>query len=148
VLAIVEAAEAHGASFAARELEWTLAAAEVAGAGRCEINAGLLDWLEREAAGAELSVLSLNSRVAVEHALVRAGLSRRVGWVLGRGDAAAKPDPEGLRLLLARHGVSGAEALFVGDSATDHACADAARVPFRHVSELGPRWVKPAALAA
>jgi len=148
VLAILEAARRLGDAFVARELEWTLAAAELAGAGRCDVNEALLAWLEREAAAAELSVLSLNSPVAVDRALARAGLARRVAWVLGRGDVRPKPDPQGLELLLARHGAMPDEMLFVGDSATDEVCAAAAGVPFLHVSEIGTRWHRPGLGAA
>jgi phosphoglycolate phosphatase len=148
VLAIVEAVRGQDGSFIARELEWTLAAAELAGASRCQINAGLLEWLEHDVPGAELSVLSLNCRAAVEHALGRAGLSRRVSWVLGRGDVPAKPDPEGLELLLTRHGVTGDEALFVGDSPTDRACALAAGVTYCDVSAIGADWQRPGERAA
>jgi phosphoglycolate phosphatase len=148
VLAIVEAAHRSGHAFVARELEWTLGAAELAGAGRCEVNEALLEWLGREAAAAELSVLSLNSPAAVERALARAGLGRRMGWVVGRGDARPKPDPQGLELLLARHGVDAGDALFVGDSVSDQACASSAGVRFRHVSELGIRWYRPGVDAA
>jgi phosphoglycolate phosphatase len=128
-------------------MEAALGAVELAGAGRCEINDGLLEWLDGDAAAAELSVLSLNSRPAVELALARAGLARRVAWVLGRGDVRPKPDPQGVELLLARHGAGRGDTLFVGDSATDRGCALAAGIAFVHVSELGARWRRPAVAA-
>jgi phosphoglycolate phosphatase len=48
------------------------------------------------------------------------GVARRFEWVYGGGDLPAKkPDPVGLYRLLAESGVTPAQAVMVGDSATD-----------------------------
>jgi phosphoglycolate phosphatase-like HAD superfamily hydrolase len=148
VLALLEAARSRGPSTAVEEMETVLGAAELAGASRCDVNTALLGWLERDAAAAELSILSLNSPAAVRSALARAGLDGRVAWAFGRGDVTPKPSPAGLELLLARHGIGREETLFVGDSGGDRACAQAAGVRFRHVAEVGVRWRSPGPSAA
>lgn len=52
----------------------------------------------------------------------------RFAVVIGGDEAARKPDPEGVREILARTGASTADAIFVGDSLVDLATARAAGV--------------------
>lgn len=73
--------------------------------------------------------------------------ARRVPWyfppdpallphvVVGRGDAAPKPAPDGLLLALERLGAAPGEAVFVGDSVTDIVAARAAGV-----TPVGVSW--------
>jgi phosphoglycolate phosphatase len=125
------------------EMEQVLTDAEVAGAGG-PLNAALMDWLDRFHDGTPLSVLSLNSRVAVRRALAVHGLDARVAHIVGREDVVrGKPDPEGLRALAERHGVEAGRMLLVGDAETDRLAAERAGAAFVHVEEIGVEWRAP-----
>ncbi|MGH1564483.1 HAD family hydrolase [Mumia sp. DW29H23] len=87
----------------------------------------LLDHLER--VGYALGVLTGAARVAADAVLARHGIATRFGAVLcGDEGIAPKPSPEGLLAVCARLGVSPATTAYVGDTATDLACASAAGV--------------------
>ena len=79
--------------------------------------------------------LELCRRYGIEHVAV----GRHRG-----GRLAAKPDPNGLRRILAAAGVAPDRAVMIGDSAGDLECAGAAGVPGIDVEEIGVRWEPPA----
>jgi phosphoglycolate phosphatase len=80
--------------------------------------------------------------------LDRLGLSRRFATICGQDTfAMRKPDPEMLRLTIARAGGEPARAVMVGDSMTDVATAKAARVPVVAV-DFGYTEIPPAELGA
>ncbi len=62
------------------------------------------------------------------------GVLSRFGAVVGGDEAPRKPDPTGTLEILARLGVSPAEAVFVGDSRVDQETASAAGIRFVAVS--------------
>jgi phosphoglycolate phosphatase-like HAD superfamily hydrolase len=137
---LMEAARQPGREPLLAEMEEIVTQAELRGAGGPR-NQALVDWLEREAPDAPTSVLSLNSRHAVERALDNHGLAGRVSHIVGREDVRrVKPDPEGLLQLAERHGVGPAQILFVGDKDGDRECAEAAGCAFLHVDEIGVDW--------
>jgi phosphoglycolate phosphatase len=137
---LMEAAQQPGREPLLAEMEQIVTDAELAGA-RGPRNQTLVDWLEREADGRPLSVLSLNSRRAVAQALDAHGLGERIAHVVGREDVRrVKPDPEGLLLLAERHGVDPERILFIGDKDGDRECAEQAGAAFRHVEEIGVDW--------
>jgi phosphoglycolate phosphatase len=80
--------------------------------------------------------------------LDRFGLSPRFAAICGQDTfAMRKPDPEMLRLTIARAGGDVAQAVMVGDSMTDVATARAARVPVVAV-DFGYTEIPPAQLGA
>lgn len=137
---LMEAAQQPGREALLRDMERLVTDAELAGARDCPHNEALVEWIAREAGG-EASVLSLNSRRAVESALERNGLSAMVIHIVGREDVRRiKPDPEGMLVLAERHGVEPTEMLLVGDKDGDRECAERAGARFLHVEEIGVRW--------
>jgi phosphoglycolate phosphatase len=115
--------------------------AELDAAASCRVNVALVSWVLALEPAVPVAVLSLNSRVAVERALRRAGLAGRVARCLGREDVErAKPHPEGLLRLLEAHRVAPEQALMVGDTGADSGCAGAAGVPFVAVADIGVDW--------
>ncbi|MEA2426375.1 MAG: phosphoglycolate phosphatase [Thermoleophilaceae bacterium] len=137
---LMEAARQPGREPLLAEMERIVTEAELAGA-RGPRNQALVDWLDRNAAGTPLSVLSLNSRHAVQRALEAHGLDGRVEHVVGREDVRrVKPDPQGMLVLAERHGVEPGRILFVGDKDGDRECAEAAGTEFVHVEEIGVDW--------
>jgi len=97
---------------------------EVAALGDRTVAPDVAAALERLATRYDLAVCTRNTRLVAERAL--AGLAGRVA-VVGREDVRRlKPDPEGVRLLLTRHGVAPAHAALVGDTFHDVAAAHAA----------------------
>jgi phosphoglycolate phosphatase len=137
---LMEAARQPGREPLLAEMERIVTEAELAGA-RGPRNQALVEWLERNAAGTPLSVLSLNSRHAVQRALESHGLDGRVEHVVGREDVRrVKPDPQGMLVLAERHGVEPGRILFVGDKDGDRECADRAGTGFLHVEEIGVDW--------
>jgi phosphoglycolate phosphatase len=121
-------------------MERLVTEAELAGAGGPR-NQALVDWLDANADGRPVSVLSLNSRRAVAQALDAHGLTERVAHIVGREDVRrVKPDPEGMLILAERHGVEPAAILFVGDKDGDRECAEQAGARFLHVEEIGVEW--------
>lgn len=144
---LMEAARQPGREPLLAEMERIVKEAELAGArGPC--NQALVEWLDSEAAGVPLSVLSLNSRDAVARALDAHGLDERVEHVVGREDVRrVKPDPQGMLVLAERHGVEPGQILFVGDKDGDRECAERAGTSFVHVEEIGVDW-RPASSSA
>jgi HAD superfamily hydrolase (TIGR01549 family) len=135
---LMEAAQQPGRDALLAEMEEIVTSAEVEGA-QGPRNQALVDWLEGD--GRPVSVLSLNSRRAVERALAENGLRERVTHIAARDDVQrVKPDPEGMLLLAERHGVEPSKILFIGDKDGDRECAEAAGTAFRHVEEIGVDW--------
>jgi phosphoglycolate phosphatase-like HAD superfamily hydrolase len=137
---LMDGARLPGMETLREEMERVLTEAEVAGAGGPR-NEALLRWLPAET---PVSVLSLNSRRAVETALELHGLSERIEHVVGREDVTlGKPDPEGMRLLAERHGVDAGGMLLIGDAETDRLAAERAGAGFLHVDDVGVEWRRP-----
>jgi phosphoglycolate phosphatase-like HAD superfamily hydrolase len=137
---LMEAARQPGREPLLAEMERIVTEAELAGAGGPR-NQALVEWLDRNAGATAVSVLSLNSRHAVERALESHDLAERVAHIVGREDVRrVKPDPEGLLVLAERHGVEPAGILFVGDKDGDRECAERAGSRFIHVEEIGIDW--------
>lgn len=85
----------------------------------------LLDRLADRHVGS--AMVSNVGRAALDAALMRFGLQRRLRPVLSRDDVThLKPDPEGVSRVLAAMKVPAQEALFVGDSLADVRAARAA----------------------
>jgi phosphoglycolate phosphatase len=138
---LMEAARQPGREPLLAEMEEVVKEAELAGA-RGPRNQALVEWLDANAAGTPLSVLSLNSRDAVKRALDAHGLQERVEHIVGREDVRrVKPDPQGMLILAERHGVEPGRILFVGDKDGDRECAENAGTEFLHVEEIGTDWV-------
>jgi phosphoglycolate phosphatase len=137
---LMEAAQQPGREPLLAEMEQLVSEAELAGSGGPR-NQALLDWLEREAGGRPVSVLSLNSRRAVSRALELHDIAGRVTHIVGREDVRrVKPDPEGMLILAERHGVDPERILFIGDKDGDRVCAENAGTGFVHVEEIGVDW--------
>jgi phosphoglycolate phosphatase len=99
-------------------------AAELAAVDGRTVAADVAATLDRLASRYALAVCTRNSRLVAERVL--GGVSGPVD-IVGREDVRRlKPDPEGLRLLLARHGVAPAHAALVGDTFHDVQAARAA----------------------
>ena len=93
--------------------------------------------------GARLGVLTRNTREIALKTLGRIGLSPFIAAddVLGRGDALAKPDPDGILKLACRWGVSPAALVMVGDYAFDLLTGRAAGAGTIHVDPARSfRW--------
>ena len=138
---LMEAAQQPGRVPLLAEMEKLVTEAELAGAAACPRNVALVEWLDREHRDKPLSVLSLNSKRAVERALADNGLRERVMHIAARDDVRRiKPDPEGMLLLAERHGVEPGAILFIGDKDGDEECAENAGTRFLHVEEIGVDW--------
>jgi phosphoglycolate phosphatase len=99
--------------------------AELAGLGDRTVAPAVATALDRLAARYALAVCTRNSRLVAERAL--AGVAAGRVTIAGREDVRRlKPDPEGLNLLLGRHGVAPAHAALVGDTFHDVEAARAA----------------------
>jgi phosphoglycolate phosphatase-like HAD superfamily hydrolase len=137
---LMEAARQPGSEPLLEEMERLVTETELEGA-RGPRNQALVDWLDANAAGTPLSVLSLNSRRAVARALEAHGLAERVTHIVGREDVRrVKPHPEGMLILAERHGVEPGSILFIGDMDGDRECAEKAGTRFVHVEEIGVEW--------
>jgi phosphoglycolate phosphatase-like HAD superfamily hydrolase len=142
---LMEAAQQPGREPLLADMERLVTEAELAGA-RGPRNQALVDWLDANADGRPVSVLSLNSRRAVAEALDAHGLAERVAHIVGREDVRrVKPDPEGMLILAERHGVEPGAILFIGDKDGDRECAEQAGSEFLHVEEIGVEWRSPGA---
>src|SRR3954452_23011230 len=138
---LMEAAQQPGREALLEEMERLVTEAELEGARTCPYNEALVDWIAREANGRPISVLSINSREAVQRALEQNRLAELVTHIVGREDVRRiKPDPEGMLVLAERHGVDASEMLLVGDKDGDRECAERAGARFLHVEEIGVEW--------
>jgi phosphoglycolate phosphatase len=138
---LMEAAQQPGREQLLADMEKLVTERELAGAAGCPHNAALVEWLRAQPGDRPVSVLSLNSRRAVQRALDDNGIADLVSHVVGREDVRRiKPDPEGMLQLAERHGVEPGAILFIGDKDGDEKCADQAGTRFMHVKEIGIDW--------
>ena len=85
----------------------------------------------------EVGIVSLNGHASVDEALRVTGLTRHIGIIVAREDAAhLKPDPEPLLLCIKRLGGTPEGAVFVGDRDRDRETAQAAGTAYFGVDDL------------
>ena len=90
--------------------------------------------------GIQLAIVSQKTRRYIQPILEKENLLEPFEVIVGGGDAAYKPDPEGLRLAVAQMGSVPANCLYVGDSVTDAETARRADIAFVAVlSGVTPR---------
>lgn len=90
--------------------------------------------------GIQLAIVSQKTRRYIQPILEKENLLEEFEVIVGGGDAAFKPDPEGLRLAVAQTGSVPANCLYVGDSVTDAETARRADIAFIAVlSGVTPR---------
>lgn len=91
---------------------------------------GILELLEKlHKSGRRLAVVTGVERVLMEYTLKEFGLNREFEVMVGGDDVHnAKPDPEGVKLALAKLKVSPRGSIFVGDSPADILAGKAAKV--------------------
>jgi phosphoglycolate phosphatase len=90
---------------------------------------GVAALLASAGAGRTLAVLTNKPGPMARKILAGLGLLPRFAAVVGGDEAPRKPDPTGLRELMARAGATPAETILVGDSRVDVATGRAAGVP-------------------
>jgi phosphoglycolate phosphatase len=143
IRALMDGARLPGMETLRDDMERLLTETEVAGATGPR-NEALVKWLDALEPPPQVSILSLNSRAAVERALEENRLEDRVTYVVAREDVnRGKPDPEGMRLLAERHQVEPSRMLLVGDAETDRLSAERSGARFLHVEEIGVDWRRP-----
>ena len=90
--------------------------------------------------GIQLAIVSQKTRRYIQPILEKEGLLEPFEVIVGGGDAAYKPSPEGLRLAVAQTGSVPENCLYVGDSVTDAETARRAGIAFIAVlSGVTPR---------
>ncbi|MDE0689886.1 MAG: HAD-IA family hydrolase [Candidatus Poribacteria bacterium] len=90
--------------------------------------------------GIRLAIVSQKTRRYIQPILEKENLLEPFEAIIGGGDAAFKPDPEGLLLAVAQTGSVPANCLYVGDSVTDAETARRADIAFIAVlSGVTPR---------
>ncbi len=90
--------------------------------------------------GIQLAIVSQKRRCYIQPILARERLLEAFEVIVGGGDAAYKPNPEGLRLAVAQTGSLPENCLYVGDSVTDAETARRADIAFIAVlSGVTPR---------
>ena len=90
--------------------------------------------------GIQLAIVSQKTRRYIQPILEKENLLEPFEVIVGGGDAAYKPDPEGLLLAVAQTGSVPANCLYVGDSVTDAETARRAGITFVAVlSGVTPR---------
>ena len=83
------------------------------------------------AAGIRIGIVSTKYRYRIEAILARDGLLEAFDVIVGGEDVTRhKPDPEGLHQALGRIGISGQDAVYVGDHPVDATAASAATITF------------------
>ncbi|QWV94519.1 HAD family hydrolase [Geomonas oryzisoli] len=136
-LAALPEAEGHQARALLQSIEEELA-------GRTEPAEGALELVQLlHERGTRIGVLTRNTRENALTTLSRIGLMSFIGEgdVLGRDDARAKPDPDGIHKLACRWGVSPAALVMVGDYAFDLETGRAAGAGTVHVDPARAfRW--------
>ena len=71
--------------------------------------------------GKKTAIFSSNTRTAIEKILQRKEFSNFKPFIVAKEDVKKpKPNPEGLKMILEHFGVKASEAVFIGDSETDH----------------------------
>ena len=132
-LAALPAAESASRHARLIEIEYELAGRTVAapGAGR------LLEQLLQR--GSRIGILTRNTREIALHTLAMIGLQQYFARedILGRDEAAPKPDPEGIAKLLDAWGSAPDEAVMVGDYLFDLQVGRAAGTATIHVDPNG-----------
>ncbi|MBJ6750609.1 HAD family hydrolase [Geomonas anaerohicana] len=113
-------------------------------AGRTEPAEGALELVQLlHGRGTRIGVLTRNTKENALTTLARIGLMDFIGAgdVLGRDDARAKPDPDGIHKLACRWGVPAAALVMVGDYAFDLETGRAAGAGTVHVDPARAfRW--------
>lgn len=102
---------------------------EVEGADRAKLLPGVaefMDWIRSQ--GAPFAILTRNSRLVTDRLVSRFAIP--VAFTCTREDAAPKPNPAGLELLLQGAGVPANRAVYIGDYLYDLEAAEAAKMPF------------------
>ena len=90
--------------------------------------------------GIQLAIVSQKTRRYIQPILEKENLLEAFEAIVGGGDAAFKPDPEGLRLAISQTGSVPENCLYVGDSVTDAETARRAGIAFIAVlSGVTPR---------
>ena len=90
--------------------------------------------------GIQLAIVSQKTRRYIQPILEKKNLLEAFEVIVGGGDAAFKPDPEGLLLAVAQTGSAPQNCLYVGDSVTDAETARRADIAFVAVlSGVTPR---------
>ena len=90
--------------------------------------------------GIQLAIVSQKTRRYIQPILEKENLLEAFEVIVGGGDAAYKPDPEGLRLAVSQTGSVIPNCLYVGDSVTDAETARRAGIAFVAVlSGVTPR---------
>ena len=90
--------------------------------------------------GIRLAIVSQKTRRYIQPILEKENLLELFEVIVGGGDAAFKPNPEGLRLAISQTGSVPANCLYVGDSVTDAETARRADIAFIAVlSGVTPR---------
>ncbi len=85
--------------------------------------------------GAKIAIISSKTSHRIREAFVRDKAEHLVDFIIGCDEVRElKPSPEGIRLALARFGLTESDALYVGDSTTDAAAAQNAGVAFYGVT--------------
>jgi phosphoglycolate phosphatase len=86
---------------------------------------------ELRMAGIRTGIVSTKYRYRIEAILARDGLTDGFDAIVGGEDVVRhKPDPEGLHQALTQIGLSGQDAIYVGDHPVDAMAASAAGIPF------------------
>ena len=80
--------------------------------------------------GIQLAIVSQKTRRYIQPILEKENLLEAFEAIVGGGDAAYKPDPEGLRLAVAQTRSTPESCLYVGDSVTDAETARRADITF------------------
>ncbi|GAM08602.1 putative uncharacterized hydrolase YOR131C [Geobacter sp. OR-1] len=143
-LASLPAAEAAARHSRLIEIEYELAARTAAAPGAIR----LLDLLSRR--GSQVGILTRNTREIALHTLTQVGLRHFFApeAILGRDEAAPKPHPEGIAMLLDAWGSRPDDAVMVGDYLFDLQVGRAAGTATIHVdSSSAFRWPELADLA-
>ena len=106
-----------------------------------EFYAGVPETIETlQRLGIQLAIVSQKTRRYIQPILARENLLEPFAVIVGGGDAAFKPDPEGLLLAVAQTGNAPQNCVYVGDSVTDAETARRADIAFIAVlSGVTPR---------
>jgi phosphoglycolate phosphatase-like HAD superfamily hydrolase len=127
----------------ATPLRRRLAEIEAERARACEPAPGCGELLEALAhRGAELGILTRNTRQNARYALAAIGALPyfTAECILGRDEAAPKPDPDGILKLARHHDRPADRGVMVGDFRLDLEAGRAAGCLTVHVAGDGPRW--------
>ena len=99
------------------------------------------------AAGVEVALFTGRGRRSTDDMLARLNIAAWFSMSVTSDEISRpKPDPEGIRLILAHHGVSAESAVYVGDTLMDAEAAEAAGV--RAIAALWGSWERSELLSA